>query len=75
MTLLPTLNRLRLRLGLFRAENYATFRLIAQTGRPLAPFWVVHWISYDGNDGCFRDRRQAIAHIRRCVKKGGEIRQ
>ena len=60
------LHRLRLRLGLFRAKNYATITIKRICGKPqYLPWWQGQSDGY-----AFSTYRQAVRHIRRQVRLG-----
>lgn len=69
--ILHSLNRLRLRLGLFRWRSYAWIDHVCGSA---GECYEVHW--YHPRtlaiyaDSAYLYMEDAIAHIRRCVKKG-----
>jgi hypothetical protein len=84
MTILRSLNRLRLRLGLFRWRNYGRIvtcfkenhlygQLLSRTARELFGYDTFYTITWSNGKRCkkkFDLQWQAIAHIRRCVRRG-----
>ena len=68
--MIRTLNRIRLRLGLFRWKNYGSIRWCPpfdDTYDLVIGVW--EWTCL-GRCDYTRLRRDAIAHIRKCVKSG-----
>lgn len=66
---LHILTRIRLRLGLFRWRNYGRIYQCCPDSLH-SSIWTVYWGDKIYGEGSFGSRREAIHHIRRCVKQG-----